>query len=94
MSTTVEWKTIKFFLSLDGVDEVQASTAHELRCSCTGFVLRKRCKHIAFCEGILKEGTFPVEISKYTPKHLIDEAKESHEAFRNLLIRYGKIEVI
>lgn len=94
MSTTVEWKTIKFFLSLDGVDEVQASTSKELRCSCNGFSNRSNCKHVRWCNGILKDGTFPVEISKYAPADAIEEAKHSHEAFRSLLIRWGKIEVL
>ena len=95
MSTTVEWKTIKFFLSNDGVDEVQASTEKDMRCSCNGFNARKHCKHIEWCNNTLKDdGTFPVEISKYAPKDEIELAKTSHEAFRNLLIRWGKIEVL
>ena len=94
MSVTMEWKTIKFFLSTDGVDEVEASNTKALRCTCNGFKLRSHCKHVEWCTGILKEGTFPVEISKYTPKDEIELAKTSHEAFRNLLIRWGKIEVL
>lgn len=94
MSTVVEWKTIKFFLSLDGVDEVQASTSKELRCSCNGFKLRSKCKHTEWCSRSLKDGIFPVEISKYAPRDAVEAAKESHDAFRQLLIRWGKVEIL
>jgi hypothetical protein len=94
MSLTVEWKTIKFFLSDDGVDEVEASTAKELRCSCKGFKARSKCKHTEWCSQSLKDGIFPVEISKYAPKEAIEEAKHSHDAFRKLLIRWGKVETL
>jgi len=94
MSKVIEWKTIKFFLSLDGVDEVQASTEKDLRCSCNGFNTRKNCKHTRYVLDSLEDDIFPVEISKYTPKHLIEEAKASHEAFRDLLLYWGTVTVI
>jgi hypothetical protein len=94
MIKMIEWKTIKFFLSLDGVDEVQASTKKDLRCSCNGFNIRKNCKHTRYVLDSLEDGIFPVEISKYTPKDLIEKAKGSHEDFRNLLLHWGTVTVI
>ena len=90
----LEWKTIKFFLSIDGVDEVQASTEKDLRCTCVGFTTRNKCKHVQHVSGSLKDGVFPVEIAKHAPKEAVLLAKESHEAFRELLLRYGKVTVL
>lgn len=87
-------KTIQFFVSINGVDEVMADKNSKLSCTCDGFTTRKRCKHITWCELELSQGTFPIQVDKATPDHAIKKAKESDEAFRDFLIRYGKIEAI
>lgn len=88
-------KTIQFFVSLlSGVDEVMIDKDSKLHCTCEGFKSRKRCKHIAWCEIEFVGGTFPIQVDKATPDIEIKKAKESDEAFRNLLLRYGKVEVL
>lgn len=87
-------KTIQFFVSVTGVDEVMTDEDLNLKCTCEGFKARKKCKHITWCELELKNGTFPIQVDKATPDSAIKQAKESNEAFRDFLIRYGKIEAI
>lgn len=87
-------KTVQFFISLQGIAEVTVDDKAKFYCNCDGFKARKRCKHTAWCEMEVKRGTFPIQVEKYTPQAEIEKAKESPEAFRELLIKYGKIEVI
>lgn len=87
-------KTIQFFVSTTGVDEVLADKDSNLTCTCEGFSARRKCKHVTWCELELENGTFPIQVDKATPDAAIKKAKESDEAFREFLIRYGKIEAI
>ena len=87
-------KTIQFFVSTLGVDEVMIDDNSKLHCTCEGFKSRKKCKHVTWCEKEFDRGTFPIQVDNATPDFEIQKAKESNEAFRDLLIRYGKIEVI
>jgi hypothetical protein len=87
-------KTIQFFLGLTGVEEVSTDTEANLSCTCDGFKQRKKCKHVTWCESGLERGVFPIQVDKATPDSAIKKAKESDDEFRNLLMKYGKIEVI
>jgi hypothetical protein len=91
-TTTYKWKTIQFFISLSGISEVQVSDTKDLRCSCEAFSARKKCKHIVFCLNESNENlVYPIRIHEDTPQEFIDNAKKSPEAFRTLLLRYGRI---
>jgi hypothetical protein len=87
-------KTIQFFVGNTGVEEVKVDKNTKLHCTCEGFLSRKRCKHVAWCEEQFGKDVFPINIDKGTPTQAIKKAKESDEAFREFLIRYGKIEVV
>lgn len=87
-------KTIQFFLGLTGVEEVTTDKDANLYCTCEGFKQRHKCKHITWCEMGLANGVFPIQVDKATPDSAIKKAKESDDEFRNLLIKYGKVEVI
>ena len=86
------WKTIQFFISLNGISEVQVSSTNVLRCSCDGYKTRKKCKHIVFCLNESDDNlVYPIKIHEETPQEFIDKAKTSPEEFRNLLLKYGRI---
>jgi len=84
------WKTVQFFITLDEICEVQISHSSELRCTCKGYVGRKNCRHINWCSARLVKGEYPIQISKDIPQDEIDAAKTSNDAFRRLVLKYGK----
>lgn len=87
-----EWKTIQFFVSLNGISEVQISNNNNMRCTCEGFKIRKKCKHVVFCLNETNDDfVYPIKIAEATPQEYIDRAKTSAEEFRNLLLKYGRI---
>lgn len=89
---TYEWKTIQFFVSLTGISEVQISSKNSMRCSCEGYNVRKKCKHIVFClNEVNADLVYPIKIAESTPQEYIDRAKTSAEDFRTLLLKYGRI---
>lgn len=84
------WKTVQFFLSSDGVCEVQISHDCELRCTCDGYGNRRKCRHINLCSAKLKNGQYPIEITGDIPDDLLVEARTSPTAFRTIILKYGK----
>lgn len=95
-----EYRTIQFFLSPansqgPGIYEVMAYKNKDFVCDCPGFVSRNRCKHINFVKNRIEdnEGTYPLEISTRVSREEAETARESQEAFRKFLMKYGKIEV-
>ena len=87
-------KTIQFFIGSTGVEEVKITSNNKFVCTCDGFINRKKCKHITWIELQFEKDTFPMQIDKATPDEAIKKARESNEAFREFLLRYGKIEVV
>lgn len=86
----IGWKTIQFFITLDEICEVQISHTSELRCTCKGYVGRKNCRHSNWCRSKLDKGEYPIEISDDIPDNEIEAAKKSNNAFRDLVLKYGK----
>ncbi len=93
-------KLIQIFLS-QGVSpspaiyEVSSTITGSLLCTCPGYSGRGTCKHARFVNARIKNngGTYPLEISKRATKEEADLAQESTEAFREFIIKFGKIEV-
>ncbi len=91
------WQVSQLFLSDTGVHEVDIETSSlKLRCNCPGFRNRSSCKHIRFVKERMAEndGVYPTQISTKAPVHEANLAVKSPEGFRQLLINYGKIEVV
>lgn len=91
------WKAMQLFLSETGVHEVEVnSSSLKLRCNCSGFSLRKSCKHIRFVKSRMNDndGVYPTEISRKASNIDTLVASKDPESFRKLLINYGKIEVL
>lgn len=81
------WKTVQFFISLStGVSEVQVNDEGKMRCSCTGFSLRAKCKHTTQVEPLIEK-----VIKKAASKEeLVDQ---SPDKFRDLVLRYGQVKI-
>lgn len=91
------WQATQLFLSTDGVHEVSLNTGSlKLRCTCIGYDIRKACKHTRFVKQRMDEngGVYPTEISTRASKLDAIAVSNDPAAFRELLIRYGKIEVV
>jgi len=93
----VDWMITQIFLSDTGVHEVDVHHgSHKLRCDCAGFQTRGNCKHTRFVKQRMDNngGIYPVEISNRVNHEVSIEASKDPAAFRNLLLKYGKIEAL
>jgi hypothetical protein len=91
------WKAMQLFLSDTGVHEVEINMSSlRLRCNCDGFGFRNSCKHTRFVKTRMDEndGVYPTAISSKASKLDAAVAQRDPKAFRDLLITYGKIEVL
>ena len=95
-----ETKLIQVFLSKDAASvpnifEVSTNKGGDLVCSCPGFHGRGSCKHTKFVQDRIdgNDGHYPLEISKRATQEDADKARDSSEAFREFIIKFGKIEV-
>jgi hypothetical protein len=94
---TMGWMITQIFLSETGVHEVHVHhSSLKLRCNCAGFETRNTCKHTRFVKDRmnLNGGVYPVEISNKVDREQSATASEDPEAFRQLLVNYGKIEIV
>lgn len=92
-----EWRTLQLFLSTRGVFEVELNMDDsQLRCTCPGFVNRNYCKHSRWVQSKMRSngGTYPMHVSTRAPAVEARKAHKSPEAFREFVLKYGKIEVI
>jgi hypothetical protein len=94
---TENWRTVQLFLSSSGVFEVEVDTdTRSIRCNCPNFEKRRTCAHEKFVDDSAKknDGIYPVKISPKATEEEIIDAEESSEAFRNFIVKHGKVEVI
>jgi hypothetical protein len=93
-----EWRSLQFFLSEDGVHEVQADPDNykRLKCDCDVYKTGKRCAHVRYVRQqiISKNGSYSITIPEHVSDEEIERASESAASFRNLLIHNARIEVI
>jgi len=93
-----EWRSLQFFLSDDGVHEVQANPDNykQLKCDCHVYKSGKRCAHVRYVRDQItsKNGSYSITIPEHISDEDIQRASESADSFRNLLIHNARIEVI
>lgn len=95
--TKAEWRTVQFFLSARGVFEVEIDLESDsVRCTCPGFEARSSCKHTRKVVSRARDngGVYPLQVSSRATNNETKDANESTEAFRDFVVKYGKIEVI
>ena len=78
-----------------GIYEVTTDNSGNLYCTCPGFKGRSTCKHSRFVDTRIKKnnGNYPLEISDRATQEDADKAKVSDDAFREFVIKFGKIEI-
>lgn len=96
-----EFRLIQVFLSYKagvpgpGIFEVSGNEEQEFKCTCPGYNVRRLCKHIRFVQERITSngGTYPLELSTKATNEEASKAMDSPEAFRDFVLKYGKIEV-
>lgn len=60
------WRTVRFFISDDGVDEVSfdaGGRVDALRCTCEDFKRKAGCSHVAFVRSVdYEDGLISIEV--------------------------------
>jgi len=95
-----DMRLVQLFLSPSqtagpGIYEVTSDPKGNLYCTCPGFIGRNSCKHSKFVGSRIddNDGHYPLEISSRATDEDTAKAKASNEAFREFVIKFGKIEV-
>lgn len=97
MTNEKDWRTVQMFLTGSGVFEVEVNLdTQEVRCSCQGYLVRKTCAHSNKVSSAAREngGTYPIRISSNATDEDAEVAQYSREAFRNFVLKFGKVEVM
>ena len=95
----IEWRTLQFFIDEElGTSEVMADAlnAKRMRCTCAKFNALAGCKHVKWMKEKMKatDGIFHLMLPPDVPDEEAMEALESTELFRELVLRYGKPEIL
>lgn len=93
-----DWRTVQLFLDPEGIAEVEVDSANPklIKCTCRSHNSVRGCAHTKFVKKNMQEndGHYTVSI----PVEVDDEdaiaATSSAEAFRQFIIKYGKVEVL
>jgi hypothetical protein len=97
-SVGIDWRTVQFFLSDEGVHEVEADAEEykRMRCTCDVYKQGKRCKHVRYVKNIIEEnnGVFSVRLPEDVSDETIKTAMEDADLFRDLLLHHAPIQVL
>lgn len=93
-----EWRTVQLFLGEEGIAEVEVDSLrpNSARCSCSRFEAKNKCDHVKRVKEVMSSnnGHYTVHIPVEIEDNEAEEAMLSAEAFRNFIIKYGKVEVL
>lgn len=94
-----DWRTIQMFLSprQPAIYEVELNLdSSKARCNCPTFKGRRVCRHTKFVVARMEgnDGHYPLLIHERAEKEDISEVMSDPEAFRDFVVKYGKVEVL
>lgn len=96
----IEWRTIQLFLDNEDflVSEVSvdALNSQKIKCSCIKFLKNAKCKHAKFVREKMDKngGIFNLTLPSNVDDEEAFDALSDTDLFRDLIIKYGKIEVL
>jgi non-canonical (house-cleaning) NTP pyrophosphatase len=95
----ISWHTVQLFLDPDGVCEVEVASENKnkVRCTCQAFARIARCKHVNYVKHKMatNDGHYSIQIPVNVDETIaVKEMNKGPEAFREFVIKYGKVEVI
>ena len=78
-----------------GIFEVSSDSNKNLLCTCPGFASKSSCKHTALIESRIQKnnGVYQFDFSTKVSKEELATAMLTEQDFRNLVLKYGKVEV-
>ena len=93
------WRTIQMFISSQaaGIFEVEVDTeTRDIRCNCPVWRKTASCKHTKFVNGKMRShrGHYAIRVPESVPEDLVEEAIDDPLAFRELILKYNKVEVL
>ncbi len=94
-------RLLQVFISYNGgnngpkIFEVNSDSEKNLICSCPGFESKNTCKHVALIESRIAKnnGVYQFDFSKKITQEELREAMKTEKSFRDLIIKYAKVEV-
>lgn len=93
-----DWRTVQLFLNEQGVAEVEVDSlnAKNVKCTCPTDKAVSRCAHVKYVKKNMQEndGHYTVSIPVEIEEEEALEAVASSAAFREFIIKYGKVEVL
>lgn len=94
-----DWLTVKMFITEDGIAEVlgHVEDYRKLRCTCPQFVSSSRsCRHTKFTRKYLDEndGNMKLTLPPEASDDEVFDAMADTDKFREMVIKYGKVEYI
>ena len=94
-----DWRTIQLFLSpkQPAIYEVQINLDEPLtRCNCPTFKGRRACRHTKLVSARMEgnDGSYPMLVSERAEEADISKVMSDPDAFREFVVKYGKIEVL
>lgn len=96
----IEWRTVQVFLDNEDMSisevAVDALNSSKVRCSCDKFQKMARCKHAKFVRDKMKRngGVFNLVLPEDVADEEAMDALRDTELFRELILKYGKVEVL
>jgi hypothetical protein len=96
----IEWRTVQFFLDEEefiiAEVAVDAMNSRKTRCSCLKFKKTARCKHAKFVQEKISDsgGVFNLRIPAGVDDEAAMDALNDTDLFRELVLKYGKIEIL
>lgn len=102
MSTKEQWRVIQVFLpasiKVGSIAETEwEPTTKELRCTCAVFKKSgKTCKHTRFVMGRItsNNGVYQLTVDEGVTDADKEQAEKSPAAFREFVLKHGKVEVL
>jgi len=78
-----------------GIFEVSSDADKKLLCTCPGFASKTSCKHTALIESRIQKnnGIYQFDFATKVTKQELSDAMKTEQTFRELVLKYGKVEV-
>lgn len=93
-----DWRTVQIFVGEQGVAEVEVDSlnAKNVKCNCPSASGVAKCSHVKFVKKNMAEndGHYTVSIPVEIEEEEVATAVASSTAFREFIIKYGKVEVL
>ena len=94
-----DWRTVQVFLSprQPAVYEVELNIDDaDARCSCPTFRARSVCRHTKAVKSRMRDsnGQYPILLHENAQTSELSDSLDDPEAFRDYVVRYGKVEVL